>query len=247
MNNFNIKKLISFYIILFSVFASNSFSYQSSSEDDSFFYGDTEVSHEERPVINNETESNDLSILIKKIDGLERELRELKGFIELQNHKLMNLIKQSKIQDKKRSTLRDNKAITSDKGIARYEDETAYQEAYDLVVSKDFDQAIVTFNLFVKRYGKSTFISNAYYWLGELNSIKGEHQKAIDNFNYVIKLYPRSTKVPDSMLKKAEAYFSLEKINDAKSNLQALIARFPMTSSARFAKQRLDKLTVIDD
>lgn len=114
-----------------------------------------------------------------------------------------------------------------------------YNAAVALVLEKkQYDQAIVAFQAFVKRYPDSTFQPNANYWLGQLNYNKGRKDDAVYYFAIVAKNYPKSPKSPEALYK--VGVIMQEKGDNAKAKAvyQQVIKLYPNTESAQQAQKR---------
>ncbi|MHC6226920.1 tol-pal system protein YbgF [Pseudomonas sp. X10] len=117
-----------------------------------------------------------------------------------------------------------------------------YDAAFDLIKSKDFDKASQAFNAFLRKYPNSQYAGNAQYWLGEVNLAKGDLQGAGQAFAKVSQMYPKHSKVPDSLYKLADVERRLGHTDRVKGILQQVITQYPGTSAAQLAQRDLQKL-----
>ncbi|REG85534.1 tol-pal system protein YbgF [Marinomonas pollencensis] len=116
---------------------------------------------------------------------------------------------------------------------------SAYDDAYGLIRSKQFETAEVAFTEFVKDYPDNTLTGNGYYWLGELKLVLGKPQEAAKSFNIVIKKFPGHSKEPDALYKLGIVNDQLGNASASKSYLQDVISRFPESKSAKLATSYL--------
>ena len=65
---------------------------------------------------------------------------------------------------------------------------------------------------------------------------------AIEAFNKVLVHFPDSPKIPDAMLKIGFSYYELKKWQEARSILEELVRRFPDSTAAQLAKNRLHRM-----
>ncbi|WP_339530720.1 tol-pal system protein YbgF [Pseudomonas mucidolens] len=117
-----------------------------------------------------------------------------------------------------------------------------YDAAFDLIKAKDFDKASKAFTAFLGRYPNSQYAGNAQYWLGEVNLAKGDLQGAGQAFAKVSQLYPKHSKVPDSLYKLADVERRLGHTDKVKGILQQVVAQYPGTSAAQLAQRDLQRL-----
>jgi len=117
-----------------------------------------------------------------------------------------------------------------------------YDEALRLVERKDYRAAMPRLNDFLKKYPDSTLADNAQYWLAECYYGLKEYDRAILEFDNVRRRFPKSDKIPASLLRQGFAFAELGDKVDARLILQELVERFPESEEAGKAKQRLKSL-----
>ncbi|QKI89399.1 tol-pal system protein YbgF [Thiomicrorhabdus xiamenensis] len=118
----------------------------------------------------------------------------------------------------------------------------AYQDAFGLMRSSDYDGSIKAFSGFIENSAESDLAANAYYWMGEGYFIKGQFAKAYEAFQAVYLRYPDSVKTSDSMLRSADALEKLERLDEAKQVYQEVVNLFPESRAANNAQKRLEKM-----
>jgi len=104
------------------------------------------------------------------------------------------------------------------------------------------DEAIAAFQNFVKTYPDSTYLSNANYWLGQLNYNKGKKDDATFYFASVVKNHPKSPKAPDAMLKVGIIMQDKGDTAKAKAVYQQVVKQYPGSDGAKQAQKRLTGL-----
>ncbi|MBO1924309.1 tol-pal system protein YbgF [Thiomicrorhabdus sp. 6S3-12] len=125
---------------------------------------------------------------------------------------------------------------------ATTEEKKAYQDAFGLMRSSDYDGSIKAFSGFIENSAESDLAANAYYWMGEGYFIKGQFAKAYEAFQAVYLRYPDSVKTSDSMLRSADALEKLERLDEAKQVYQEVVNLFPESRAANNAQKRLEKM-----
>lgn len=122
------------------------------------------------------------------------------------------------------------------------EEQQIYQTAYNLIKTKKYSAAAAQFQKMLQKYPTGQFAANAHYWLGELNSLMGKNDQAINEFSTVIRNYPDSPKLADAQLKVGLIYAGLFKWPDAKMAFQKVLSTYPGTASARLAAEQLKQM-----
>lgn len=207
--------------------------------------------------------------LYTQLEALQAELRQLRGQIEVQTHELERL--KSRQQDAlvdfdrrvrelerraqtptpSESTGLTTPPVGSPLGATTAPpraatptppEQQAYDAAFQLLKQGLYDQAGKGFSDFIARYPKSALADNAQYWVAEAAYVRRDFRAALDEFNRVVMDYPDSPKVPDALLKLGYTHYELGAYDKARESLNQVIARYPNTSVAKSAEQRLAKL-----
>lgn len=181
-----------------------------------------------------------------QLTQLSKELREMKGGMELFGHKineienrqrdLYQLVEQPKAAS---TTTATNKTVTA----LSAGEQSAYQAAVDLVlVNKDYSQAITAFEAFVIDYPESEYIANSHYWLGQLLYQQKKRKEARIAFLTVSENFPQSVKRADSLFKIGVIDEYLGELASAKDFYQKVLKEYPNSSAAGLAQKHLDAL-----
>ena len=118
----------------------------------------------------------------------------------------------------------------------------AYDNAYNLIRQRKFDEAETAFAQFVKKFPNNSLTGNGYYWLGEVKLVQGRSNEAIDAFTTVIQKFPGHSKEQDSLYKLGTVSDQMGNSEKAKSYLQDVIRRFPESKAAKLAAGYLSKI-----
>ncbi|HEX5314897.1 MAG TPA: tol-pal system protein YbgF [Gammaproteobacteria bacterium] len=121
-------------------------------------------------------------------------------------------------------------------------DSEAYQAAFDQLRAGNYSAAVRGFDAFIKKYPQSSYVPNAWYWMGETHYVNGEYKDAIDNFQQVVTKYPSSAKASDAYLKMGYAQYALKDYNGAQATFKSVISHYPGTPAASLAQQRLQQM-----
>ncbi len=121
------------------------------------------------------------------------------------------------------------------------QEQSDYQQALDLLMAGNYEQAISAFSSFLQRYPKGEYQMNAQYWLGEAYYVSRLFDQAIESFSQVI-ADNSARKRPDAMLKSGYSFYELKRWSECREILQQLIDEYPQSSAAGLAEQRLQML-----
>lgn len=181
-----------------------------------------------------------------QLTQLSQELREIKGGMELFEHKiseienrqrdLYQLVEQPKVDSPTTAAGKTATAVSAG-------EQSAYQAAVDLVlVNKDYNQAITAFEAFVIDYPQSEYLANSHYWLGQLLYQQKKRKEARIAFLTVSEKFPESAKRADSLFKIGVIDEYLGELASAKDFYQKVLKEYPNSSAAGLAQKHLDAL-----
>ncbi len=106
-------------------------------------------------------------------------------------------------------------------------EEYHYQKAREAYVANDVNKAAEQFREFIRKYPDHQLAANSQYWLGECYYAMDNYTAARNEFLKVVDFYPKSPKVPDSLVKIALTYKQQGQIEQAKTELKRLQKLFP--------------------
>jgi len=103
------------------------------------------------------------------------------------------------------------------------------------------DLATQEFNDYLKFYPNTDLAGNAYFYLAEIQYKAGDFKKAIANYDLVLQNFPSGNKAAAAQLKKGFALIELGQQEDGTKELRHVIQRYPKTTEATQARDRLRK------
>jgi tol-pal system protein YbgF len=133
---------------------------------------------------------------------------------------------------------RDNSADPE----AKLTPEELYAAGYKKFQDKDYDGAERDLRSFVESSSASSLADNAQFWIGEIYYARKDYERAILEYNTVIKKYPLGDKVPAAMLKEGFAFLELNDTAHAKTIFSEIVKKYPKEPQAETAKKRLENL-----
>jgi tol-pal system protein YbgF len=191
-----------------------------------------------------------------QLQTLQREVMELRNVVELQTrqlHELRQLSLQRYIEIDRRlasgsvpteesdmplgtpnngSVLPSENVLPSapSSGLAKSDIES-YDEAYQLVKSRQYQQAIPLFERFIAEYPESTRQANAYYWLGSLYMVVDQLPQAENRLQVLLSQFPEHAKIPDASYKLATLYYKQGKRDTSRQLLEEIVSKYATTNS----------------
>ncbi len=174
---------------------------------------------------------------LSKIDQMKQELEQISQRVS----RIEAQIKQ--VQDYLNLTEETSpRPIKSQKKPSPKTKEDVYSSAFSLYKKGRYEEAILGFKNFLKKYHRSKLSDNAYFWIGECYMGLKRYEKAILAYHEVIKRYPKGNKVPSAMLRQAQAFQKIGDKTSAKLILKRLIKKFPKSNEAKIARKILRKM-----
>jgi tol-pal system protein YbgF len=116
-----------------------------------------------------------------------------------------------------------------------------YDQAYGLLLRRNYAGAEQAFRAFLAAHGKSKLAGNAQYWLGESYYARRQYRKAADEFLKGYTRYKRSGKAPSSLLKLAMTLQRLGQRDAACTSFAELKRTFPRLSKSLKKKARAEE------
>jgi len=126
--------------------------------------------------------------------------------------------------------------------VAAGNEQAAYDQAFALLKEGKYEQAIKSFEAFVKAYPSSPYVPNAQYWSGEARYVQGDLKGAMQQFELVVKGAPAHPKVPDALLKIGYVFYDQKNFAKARETLNKVREQFPGSQAASLAEQRLKRM-----
>ena len=106
------------------------------------------------------------------------------------------------------------------------------------------DLATQEFSDYIKFYPNTDLAGNSYFYLAELQFRAANYKQAVTNYDQVLQNFPSGAKAASAQLKKGFALIELGQKDDGVQELRHLIQRYPKTTEAVQARERLKKLGV---
>ena len=208
---------------------------------------------------------------LNQLEQLQREVRQLRGELELQGHTLDSLQQRQREQyldiDRRLHRLEaaGAPAANGEGGVVEIpalpaaatppptaaapvvagdpgQERERYEHALEVLKEGRYQDAASAFQDFLERYPDSRYGANARYWLGEAFYVVRDFDTAEREFRQVLEQYPRDAKVPDTRLKLGFIHYERQEWDKAREVLQSVVDQHPGSTAARLAQDRLARM-----
>lgn len=122
-----------------------------------------------------------------------------------------------------------------------FEAQEEYRTAWQALSNQQYDKAIQQFRTFQRKNPTSEMADDAQYWIGESYFTRRDYNRAILEFNDVLK-YRKGDKVAAALLRQSQAFVEIGDKTDARLILQKLVNDYPNSPQAKDARERLQSL-----
>ena len=177
--------------------------------------------------------ASDVEAASKKVDDMaganakmEQRLGQLEQYLNLEHAKQQGSA---------------SNAPAAEKPANESSDKQIYDNAKAAFDAGEMERARQGFQQLIKSFPKSDNADNAQFWIGESYYREKWYEKAILEYQTVIEKYPNGNKVPSAMLKQGLAFLQLGDKSNARLILVELQKKYPKSSEARIASQKLNE------
>lgn len=207
--------------------------------------------------------------LLRQIEALQEEVKQLRNTTEMQGHELEQLkSRQRTLYDDLDKRLREAErrgvsaapvaapavagtaeatlpalatATTAAPRVTTAAQQQEYDAAFALMKQGHYDRAIKAFREFLARHPDSGLADNAQYWIGHNYYMLLNYRLALEEFSKVL-AYAQSTKISDAQLMIGYCQYELGAYAKARKALTEVQERYPGSANAKKAATRLDKM-----
>src|SRR2546425_5635371 len=96
-------------------------------------------------------------------------------------------------------------------------DKEAYDRAQQHYGQGHYDVALTSFRLFLVQYPDSPLVPNAHFWMGECYVRAHDYERGLEQYEHVVRKYPKSTKAAPALYRKAMTFLELNNKEAARS------------------------------
>jgi len=176
---------------------------------------------------------------------LQKEVDRLQGELNVKNQQLTDLRSSLMEKEGKRQELerapqtpagRTTSGLSGGNGFVQ-----RYADARNLYEQRRYAEAASAFQAILAENDKSSYADNCRYWIGECYYGLGKFPQAIVEFEKVF-TFPRSNKTDAALLKIGLCYLQMGERQQARSQLEQLIATYPSSPYVAKARKYLARL-----
>ena len=186
--------------------------------------------------------------LSNQIETLKAEIARLRGQIEVLTYQVDGADKRQKdfyVDLDNRLRRLEASEVERQSAAAQPIDPVAeardYEAALTLLKASKNREAGAAFEAFIKAYPGSSFLPSAHFWAGNAWLQEREAARASDLYRAVADQWPDDPRAPDSLLGLASSQSAMGDKKGAKQTMESILTRYPESSAAQMAKQRLGK------
>jgi len=117
------------------------------------------------------------------------------------------------------------------------DDDELYRNAYEFILSGDYDTAEAGFRDLIARFPDSEHAADAHFWLGEALLAQQKPREAAEIFLAASRDFPQARKAPDTLFKLGVSLAAMNQRDVACATFTEVLQRYPQASDA--LKERL--------
>lgn len=189
-----------------------------------------------------------------QMEGLNTELRKLRGQNEELVHNLQDAEKRQKDfyidLDARLRRFESNDNTPAARGGSQVDgtrdvsadpvgENRSFEAAYNLYKTEKYQQAAAAFRDFMKNYPQSVHEANVLYWTGNSHFLLKDCKNSIGSYQSLIEQYPDHPRVPEAMINVSDCQLTLKNKTAAQKTLKQVITQFPGSDASEKAKKRL--------
>ena len=189
--------------------------------------------------------------LADQIENLKAEIARLRGENEVLSNDLANANKRQKdfyvdldnrLRKVEPQTAAEAPAAPAAPVAADPASESRdYEAALTQLRAGKFREAATGFVAFTKAYPNSSFQPNAHFWAASALYQLKDNVGAAEHYAKVASQWPDDTRAPDALLGLSSTQAARNDTAGATKTLERLVAKYPSSSAATIARQRLKK------
>jgi len=177
--------------------------------------------------------------LIGRIDHLEKQYGQLQKQLE----EIKHLITQEKSSAPQVTTKNTQDKAPHTSTSSTMNDHALYHHALSMIKISHRSDALASLQRLIKEHPNSKWVSQAYYWIGEIYLQQHKLNDAQKSFSVIIVNYKNSPKYPDALLKKSAILIEQGQLSQARKLLEILIKSKDNSTYAAQARAILKKIT----
>lgn len=127
-------------------------------------------------------------------------------------------------------------------GASAAEQQALYNEAFEILKSGKYDQAIDAFQKVIDANPQGEWSASALFWQGETYYVQQDYAAAGKAYAEVIERFPESSRIPDAKLKLGYVAQERGETEAARRLFNEILDQYPDSQAAGLARQRLARM-----
>ena len=189
--------------------------------------------------------------LYNQIEELNSELSRFRGFSEEYSRDSGNISEKIEFFEEKILGLNERLVALEPKTVSlmgqemlvKDTEKSLYEDASKNLAEGNYEQAVLLFTKFQKKYPKSPLVPFSLHSEGVSYYVLKKHKLAITSLNNLRKNHQSYAKMPEALLTLSAALVETKKTREAKEILSYIIEKTPSSDAALTAKERLKELS----
>jgi TolA-binding protein len=133
-------------------------------------------------------------------------------------------------------------SMTNQNQTPEISDQDAYNEAFQLIRERKFDDALSAMESFVKTYPDSDLVLDARFWRGQVFDVLSRDQEAIEAFKNLTLVAPDYRRILQVKVKLGKLLIKNQDVMNGQKILQEVITQAPESIEASLASRELEKI-----
>lgn len=178
------------------------------------------------------------------VEGLSGQLQSLNDTLDELKGRLAKVSKQLEDMQSSQQNLATQQTQQQQQQAQAPPPDVLYASALRDYQAGKGDLATQEFTDYIKYYPNTDLAGNAYFYLAEMQYRAGNYAQAVKNYDEVLQTFPDGNKAAAAELKKGLGLIELGKQDDGVAALRHVVQRYPKTTEAQQARERLRRLGV---
>ncbi len=207
-----------------------------------------------------------LNEMLDRVNKLQREVQDLRGQLEEANHQVRTMKRRQRDLyldvDRRLHKIERGGVVTAvkpDAGVPASAtskasaasaskatvtvdpllEQKSYEKAFKALADGRHAQAKKGFESYLSAFPNGVYSGDSHYWMGEIGYQTRDFDAAQLAFGRLISGYPKSSKLPNALLKSGFIHYEKGEMKAAKRVLGNVVKNYKGTTAARLASNRL--------
>ena len=182
--------------------------------------------------------------LNNQLEAMRGEIAKLRGTDEQLVRDVADLQKRQRdtaqsFDDRLRRTEPVKVTLDGREFMAEPDEKRAFDDAFAVIRSGDFDKAVSQLGNFQRRYASSGYNDAVRFWLGNAQYGRRDYKEAIASFRSFVNAAPEHPRAPEALLAIANSQAEMKDPRAARKTIDDLMKAYPKSEAAQAGRERL--------